>query len=176
VSAEEKVEKRKSEGKVSAAAAAIPKILKFDTANVGISASAKFQDSKEDKSEDSSEPSEDENLGKPAGKANLADRNGYVDTGVDVTELGLSPHATRSDLTDLLVHGGVQYDQLVEQLRLSRLANANSAPALAIAPASQQTMIVSDISSFHITGERVNAVEFKRLRDKCNGERRSRVL
>ncbi|KAJ1382253.1 hypothetical protein B484DRAFT_461920, partial [Ochromonadaceae sp. CCMP2298] len=96
-----------------------------------------------------------------------------VEADFDATEFGLSRHATRGDLKDLVARGGVQYDEIVEQLRLSRLANSNPAPAPAVAPVSQQTMIDSDMSNFHVTVERVNADGFKRFRDKCDGERRS---
>ncbi|KAJ1388331.1 hypothetical protein B484DRAFT_2784, partial [Ochromonadaceae sp. CCMP2298] len=166
----EKKKKRKSGGEASAAAESIPKISKFVSTNEEVSTSPKSQDSSESESGTFSDAEEVE---KPAKKTKLADGEGYVEADFDATEFGLSRHATRGDLKDLVARGGVQYDQIVEQLRLSRLANSNPAPAPAVAPVSQQTMIVSDMSNFHITVERVTADGFKRLRDKCDGERRS---
>ncbi|KAJ1395386.1 hypothetical protein B484DRAFT_472562 [Ochromonadaceae sp. CCMP2298] len=164
----EKLKKRKSEGEASAAASATPTILKFDTSNIGISASPKSEDSKsqesgEEEEESSGVSSGEESVANSNDKPKIADDENGTD--FDGTVFGLSRHATKGNLQDLLARSGPQYDNLVEQLRLSQNANQTAQ--------NQKNFIVSDMSNYHITNERVNADGFRKLREKCESEGRA---
>ncbi|KAJ1399472.1 hypothetical protein B484DRAFT_471463 [Ochromonadaceae sp. CCMP2298] len=116
----EKVKKRKSEGEASAAASATPKIPKFKASNIGISSSQKSQDSKsqdsgEDEEEDSDASSEEESVANSTDKPKIADDEN--DTDFDGTVFGLSRHATRGDLQDLLSMNAEGFRKLREKCK-----------------------------------------------------------
>ncbi|KAJ1399363.1 hypothetical protein B484DRAFT_471535 [Ochromonadaceae sp. CCMP2298] len=123
----------------------------------------RYLESGEEVEENSGASSEEESVANPSDKPKIADAENNTD--FDGTVFGLSRHATKGDLQDLLVCGGPQYDNLVEQLRLSQNANQTAQ--------NQKNFIVSDMSNYHITNERVNADGFRKLREKCESERRA---
>jgi hypothetical protein len=121
------------------------------------------------KTKDDDESDSDPNFRTNAGlKAQLFPKegDGYVDPTFHGPDFGLPVHATKSDLDELLQRGR-EYDSLQMQLCISQTANKSN-------PSSQQTVqIVSDMSSYHITNERVNAEGFRKLREKCESETRA---
>ncbi|KAJ1390828.1 hypothetical protein B484DRAFT_473543, partial [Ochromonadaceae sp. CCMP2298] len=92
--------------------------------------------------------------------------DGYADPDFNGRDYGLPVHATRSDLDELLKQGR-GYDALAEQLRLLQAENQSKSST------SNQTVIVSDMNTYHITSERINAVGFTKLREKCEAEKRN---
>ncbi|KAJ1385668.1 hypothetical protein B484DRAFT_13492, partial [Ochromonadaceae sp. CCMP2298] len=92
--------------------------------------------------------------------------DGHADPDFNGQDYGLPVHATRADLNELLKQGR-GYDALAEQLRQLQAANQSKSSN------SNQTVIVSDMNSYHITSERINAVGFTKLREKCEAEKRN---
>jgi hypothetical protein len=85
---------------------------------------------------------------------------------------GLPEDATAADVRAEIAKGKAalanQTEQMqrIAQLEASLLVAAGNPPA----PPAQQTTIVSDMSNFHVTVDRVNAAGFARLREKCERE------
>jgi hypothetical protein len=172
VSAEksDKKKKRKSAEGVSAAAESIPKIQKFGNSDTEIEDEKKTQDFAK------SEGSDNESLETGSNQSSKAPIGDEFEIAFDPDLFGLPEDATAADVraeiakSKAALANQTEQTQRIAQLEASLMVAAGNPPALT----TQQTTIVSDMSNYHVTIDRVNAVGFARLREKCESKLRAK--
>jgi hypothetical protein len=161
---------------VSAAAVSISKIQRLETSEQETEDETKTEDLA--KSAEGS-GNDNESLETASNQSSQGPLKDGLENEFDKEMLGMPADASAADIKAAIAKGTAalakqsEQAQRIEQLEASLLVASGQPPAPA--PAGQQlTTIVSDMSNFHVTMDRVNAAGFARLREKCESELRAK--